>query len=134
MKTLKITVSIRPISPRDSSGGTVSLRISPLDDSGYLRSRSELREAAINRACQKLYGRAAYWWPDSGLAGYGQVMRPSKFGGSDAITYRARLDVDVPELPAEHLAQLKREHDEITALMQDDFNERAQREDQNEDL
>ncbi len=106
-KTIPITVSICPVSARDTSGGTVRVRI-PLEDAdtGALRTEDDLRSAAVARACERLYGRNTSWWADNGLPGYGQVMRPCKTGGSSAVTYRARLDVEIPELPASHVAAL----------------------------
>jgi len=111
--TITISVSITPVSSRDTSGGTVSVRIPLVDpDSGEARNLAELRAAAVKRACERLYGRTTFWWADSGLPGYGQVMRPCKTGGSDAVTYRAStyrasLDVEIPQLPEEHLAALR---------------------------
>lgn len=101
--TITITVSINPVSSRDSSGGTVRVRVPLLDpDNGEARDEGELETAAIARGCEKIYGRNTFWWADSGLPGYGQVMRPCKSGGSSAVTYRARLDVEMPSLPASH--------------------------------
>jgi hypothetical protein len=112
--TITINVSITPVSSRDTSGGTVSVRIPLIDlDSGEARNLAELRAAAVERACARLYGRTTFWWPDSGLPGYGQVMRPCKTGGSTAVTYRASLDVEIPQLPEEHLAAL---HQRATRL------------------
>lgn len=108
MNTITITVSISPVSSRDESGGTVRCRI-PLTcpESGEPRTAAELRAAAIERAVQRLYGHRCFWWADSGLRGYGQVMRPCRTGGSSAVTYRASLDVDMPRLPAAHVAALE---------------------------
>lgn len=106
-KSLTATVSIFPVGSRDTSGGTVRVRVPLTDpDNGEARDAGELETAAIALGCKKLYGRTTFWWADSGLAGYGQVMRPCKTGGSDAVTYRARLDVEVPDLPASHLEEL----------------------------
>jgi len=107
-KSITITVSISPVGSRNTSGGTVRVRVPLTDpDSGEARDAGELETAAIALGCKKLYGRDTFWWADSGLAGYGQVMRPCKTGGSDAVTYRARLDVDVPDIPASHLHELE---------------------------
>ena len=60
---------------------------------------------------------------DSSLTGYGQVMRSSRFGGADAVTMRAGLDIDMPELPNTHLSALlehQRELDAIHAKMRQD--------------
>ena len=62
----------------------------------------ELREWAIDRASQKLFGKNCFFWHDSGLAGYGQVMealRPTKANsqpGNSAVTMRIAVDVDIP--------------------------------------
>ena len=103
MKTVAISVSINPCSSRDNSGGTVTVRIPLIDPvNGEPRDRGDLYEAAVERACKRLYGAGAFWWSDSGLPGYGQVMRPCKSGGSDAVTYRAHLDVEISALPSQH--------------------------------
>ena len=117
MNTITIPVSISPVSSRDESGGTVRCRV-PLTcpDSGDPRTLRELRAAAIERAVQRLYGRGCFWWADSGLRGYGQVMRPCRTGGSSAVTYRASLDVDMPTLPAAHIAALEARAEEERAL------------------
>lgn len=56
-------------------------------------SADEAENLARDAAIRKLHGSSAFWWPDSGLNGYGQVMRPSRFGGSDSVTNRVGLDV-----------------------------------------
>ena len=105
--TITIGVSISPVSASDNRGGTVNVRIPLVDpETGEPRTRAELYVAAVKRACTRVYGRTAFWWADNGLPGYGQVMRPCNTGGSDAITYRARLDVEIPPLPDHHRAAL----------------------------
>lgn len=59
----------------------------------------ETEADTVHAAVVKLFGHRAFWWPDSGLRGYGQVMeavRPTKKNGSpgsSAITYKVRLDL-----------------------------------------
>lgn len=124
-KTILVTVGIVPVSERDTSGGTVRVRIPLIDpDNGEPRDQREIETAAIRRACEKLYGRGTFWWPDSGLPGYGQVMRPCKLGGSDAVTYRASLDVEIPELPESHLAALAQRAAEWEAMLEQERRDR----------
>jgi len=46
------------------------------------------------RAIQKIWGRQAGWWPDSGLQGWGQVITPCQTGGSTCLTPRVHCRVD----------------------------------------
>lgn len=122
MKTIQIHVSISPVGSHDN-GRSVGVRIPLISpDSGNPRTKNELVEAAIERACHKIYGKQTFWWADNGLRGYGQVMRPNKNGGSDAVAYRARIDVSIPDLPAEHIADLEQFEQEMR-----DINDQSQR-------
>ena len=52
---------------------------------------------ALDRAIQKVWGKSAFWWADSGLAGYGQVCRPvpqKLGGGNNCITSRIGVDIE----------------------------------------
>ena len=49
--------------------------------------------AAIARAVEKRFGRRAFWHPDHGLPGFGQVFEGSSREAS-ARTPRARLDLE----------------------------------------
>ena len=49
---------------------------------------------ALDRAIKKAYGKKAFWWEDNGARGYGQVCRPSLYGGNDCITPRIGIDVE----------------------------------------
>lgn len=117
MKTIKINVSINPVSSRDTTGGSTDVRVNLVSpDNGNPRTKNELVDAAIERACHKLFGANTFWWADSGLRGYGQVMRPCKSGGSDAVTYRAGIDVSVPDLPASHTEALNAYHEKMREI------------------
>lgn len=123
-KTILISVSINPVSSKDTRGGSVDVRIPLIDpDNGNPRDDGELINAAIARACHKLFGKSTFWWADSGLRGYGQVMRPCKTGGSDAVTYRAAITVSVPELPEEHQAALDAHHKQMREADEEDQRE-----------
>lgn len=60
---------------------------------------AENREEATDRAVAKMYGSRCFWFPDSGLPGYGQVfeaLQPTHRNsqpGNSAVTMRASLDV-----------------------------------------
>lgn len=111
MKTANISVSINPVSSRDTSGGTASTRISIYDEFGRVRNENDLIDAAIQRACERLYGKNTFWWADSGLRGYGQVMMPCKTGGASAVTYRAGLSTEFVKLPPGYTESLAEQND-----------------------
>ncbi len=115
--SITISVTINPISRNDNSGGTVRVRIPLIDpDTGNLRDEGDLHTAALKRGCQKLYGKNTFWHPDSGLRGYGQVMRPCPTGGADAVTYRAALEIVIPKLSREHLAALDEQNEKTREM------------------
>lgn len=85
----------------------------PLVVDGEAQTASEIRDAAVDRACEKLYGKNAWFWEDSGLKGYGQIMRVCKTGGHNAVTGRVSMDVEMlTALPEAHKAALKARFDE----------------------
>lgn len=64
--------------------------------------RAADEQEARTRAVAKLFGRRAFWWPDSGLGPtFGQVCVPARTGGNNCITGRLRVDVRVTAGAAE---------------------------------
>ena len=109
MKNVTVSVTIGDLS--------TNVRM-PLVVEGVPQTEKEIRDAAVSRACEKLYGRNTFWWADSGLAGYGQVMRSLKNdNGSTSVTYPVGLDVDMPDLPEDHEIALRKFNDEVAAAI-----------------
>jgi len=60
----------------------------------------ENESEAIGRAVEKLFGKRCFWFPDSGVPGYGQVfeaLKPTKRNsqpGNSSVTYRIEIDVE----------------------------------------
>lgn len=60
---------------------------------------AENKNEAIEKAIKKMYGTRCFWFPDSGLDGYGQVfkgLQPTKFNsqpGNSAVTYQEKINV-----------------------------------------
>ena len=76
------------------------------DDFGIPLSAAEALLSARSRAVQKMYGRRAFWFPDSGLPGYGQVFEPCQTGGSNSVTYRVHCEVTAETpFPVDHAAR-----------------------------
>jgi len=63
-----------------------------LDDHGIPADAQDAEMEAKRRGVIKLFGTLASWFPDSGVAGFGQVVVPSKTGGYNCITDRVRLE------------------------------------------
>ena len=76
----------------------------------------ENEEQAIERAVEKLYGSRCFWFPDSGLRGYGQVfesLRPTKNNsqpGNTSRTYKVALEVEALGKPSKNF--LKQQADD----------------------
>ena len=52
------------------------------------------RRVAIAVGVRKLFGKSAFWWPDHGLPGYGQVCKPTNTPNcNNCVTPRVRLEV-----------------------------------------
>lgn len=58
------------------------------------RARTTDRFEAIKRAVRRHFGRGAYWCPDSGLPGYGQIGVAADINTTRLITGRLRIDVE----------------------------------------
>lgn len=55
---------------------------------------SEAHHEALFRAVRKLFGARAYFSRDSMVPGrFGQVWRPTRYGGSEAITGRVKVTI-----------------------------------------
>lgn len=52
---------------------------------------------AIAVAVKKIFGTTSFWWPDSGLRGYGQVCKPipSNPGCNNCITGRISVSTSI---------------------------------------
>lgn len=89
MKTIKIDGNVW--TPRKSTIEKILVDLPSRD--GDFDHDENVKNALLNAACEKFYGKNCFWWANNGTRGFGQVCRPMETGGNNCLTSIVRGEV-----------------------------------------
>lgn len=81
---------------------TTSLKIATVQKASRMEDKNGFpvyvdeteRDLALTLACERFYGKGAFFWKDSGVNGFGQVCKPCRYGnGNDCVTSTVNYSV-----------------------------------------